>query len=60
MRDPYVQSRMKQSAIIGAVAGLAIAGVGVMAYHSLIYLIFIPIGAVLGYYAPSLLAGDDY
>ena len=60
MRDPVIQTRMRQGAIIGAIVGVALFGVGSMAYHSLVYAVFIPITAAMGYFAPSLLAGDDY
>ena len=58
-RPDYIRARMKQGGIIGAVAGVALFGVGYMAYDSLVYVIFIPIAAILGYYAPALLAGDE-
>jgi len=59
-RSPVLQTRMKHSGIIGAIVGVALFGVGFASYHSLVYLIFIPIAGIMGYYAPALLAGDDF
>ena len=55
-----LQTRMKHGGIIGAIVGIALFGVGYASYGSLVYLIFIPIAGLMGYYAPALLAGDEY
>ncbi len=54
-----VQVRMKQGAVIGAVAGFALFGVAYMSWGTLFHLIFIPIGSLMGYFAPALLALDE-
>jgi hypothetical protein len=51
---------MKHGGIIGAIVGVALFGVGYASYDSFVYLIFIPIAGLMGYYAPALLAGDEF
>jgi len=59
-RSPELRTRMKHGGIIGAIVGVALFGVGYASYDSFVYLIFIPIAGLMGYYAPALLAGDDF